>query len=175
MVWLWDNAVTIGTLVMAAAAVIALIYAHLQIAENKRAEHRANANELWRETLRLAFDNPKLSDPTLKLAQFDYEERTIDGSMELFQKYELYVDTILNASEEILDVSPTKEWDAAVRIQLKPHRDYLLSPYFQNSGYLEQHGPKFRAFLRDALSDHTPPPTSLARIDAPKRKVSKRA
>ena len=79
--------------------------------------------------------------PTLKLAEFDYEERTIDGSIELFQKYELYVDTILNASEEILDVSPTKEWDAAVRIQLKPHRDYLLSPYFQNSGYLEQYTP----------------------------------
>ena len=102
MVWLWDNAVTIGTLVMAAAAVIALIYAHLQIAENRSAERRANANELWRETLRLAFDNPKLSDPTLKLAQYDYAERTIDGSIELFQKYELYVDTILNASEEIL-------------------------------------------------------------------------
>ena len=53
----------------------------------------------------------------MKLAQFDYEERTIDGSIELFQKYELYVDTILNASEEILHVSPTKEWDVAVRIQ----------------------------------------------------------
>ena len=101
MTWLWDNAVTLSTLVMAIAAIAALIYAHLQIAENKRAERRANANELWRETLRLAFDNPKLSDPTLKLAQFDYDERTIDGSIELFQKYELYVDTILNASEEI--------------------------------------------------------------------------
>ena len=107
MIWFWDNAVTLANLVMAAAAIAALIYAHLQIAENKRAERRANANELWRETLRLAFDNPKLSDPTLKLAQFDYEERTIDGSIELFQKYELYVDTILNASEEILLVSPS--------------------------------------------------------------------
>ena len=120
-----------------------LIYAHLQIAENKRAERRANANELWRETLRLAFDNPKLSDPTLKLADFDYEERTIDGSIELFQKYELYVDTILNASEEILEVSPSEEWDAAVRIQLKPHRGYLQSPYCQSSGYLEQYGQTF--------------------------------
>ncbi len=158
MAWLWDNAVTLANVVMAVAAIAALIYAHLQIAENKRAERRANANELWRETLRLAFDNPKLSDPTLKLAQFDYEERTIDGSIELFQKYELYVDTILNASEEILEVSPTKEWDAAVRIQLKPHRDYLLSSYFQNSGYLEQYGPRFRAFLHEALNDprHTP-------------------
>lgn len=178
MLWLWDNAVTIANVVMAAAAIAALIYAHLQIGENKRAERRANANELWRETLRLAFDNPKLSDPTLKLAQFDYEERTIDGSIELFQKYELYVDTILNASEEILEVSPTREWDAAVRIQLKPHGDYLLSPYFQNSGYLEQYGPKFRVFMQHALSDprHTPPPPpNLARIDAPKKKVGKRA
>jgi hypothetical protein len=179
MAWLWDNAVTLANVVMAAGAVVALIYAHLQIAENKRAERRANANELWRETLRLAFDNPKLSDPTLKLADFDYEERTIDGSIELFQKYELYVDTILNASEEILEVSPTKEWDAAVRIQLKPHRGYLQSPYFQSSGYLEQYGQRFRAFLHDALSDprHTPapPPPSLAQIDAARRKVGKRA
>ncbi len=178
MVWLWDNAVTLANVVMAVAAAAALIYAHLQIAENKRAERRANANELWRETLRLAFDNPKLSDPTLKLAQFDYEERTIDGSIELFQKYELYVDTILNASEEILEVSPTKEWDAAVRIQLKPHRDYLLSPYFQSSGYLEQYGPRFRAFMQAALNDPrlTPPPPNLARLDAPrKKKASNRA
>jgi hypothetical protein len=179
MAWLWDNAVTLANVVMAAGAVIALIYAHLQIAENKRAERRANANELWRETLRLAFDNPKLSDPTLKLADFDYEERTIDGSIELFQKYELYVDTILNASEEILEVSPTKEWDAAVRIQLKPHRDYLQSPYYQSSGYLEQYRKRFRVFLHDALNDprHTPPPPppSLAQIDAPRRKVGKRA
>ena len=178
MAWLWDNAVTIGTLVMAAAAVIALIYAHLQIAENKRAERRANANELWRETLRLAFDNPKLSDPTLKLAQFDYDDRTIDDSVELFQKYELYVDTILNASEEILLVSPSKEWDVAVRIQLRPHRDYLLSPHFQNSGYLEQYTPRFRSFLKDVLNEprqtSTPRP-NLAPVDAPKPKVGKRA
>src|SRR6476619_2408932 len=142
MTWLWDNAVTLANLVMAAAAIAALIYAHLHIAE------------------------------------FDYEERTIDGSIELFQKYELYVDTILNASEEILEVSPTKEWDIAVRIQLKPHRDYLLSSYFQNSGYLEQYGPRFRAFLQKALSDprHTPPaPPNVARIGEPQRKASKRA
>jgi len=153
MAWLWENAATLATVVMAAAAVIALIYAHLQISEGQRAERRGNAYELWRETLRFAFDNPKLSDPTLKLAQFDYEDMTIDGSAEMFQKYELYVDTILNASEEILDVLPTKEWDTAVRIQIRQHRDYLLSPHFQNSGYLEQYTPKFQAFLTEVLSE----------------------
>jgi hypothetical protein len=153
MTWLWDNAVTIGTVVMAAAAVAALIYAHLQISENRRAERRGNANELWRETLRFAFENPKLSDPTLKLAEFDSEAMTIDGSPELFQKYELFVDTVLNASEEILEVQPSKEWDATVRIQLRQHRAYLLSSHFQQSGYLEQYTPKFRAFMQSALSD----------------------
>jgi hypothetical protein len=178
MAWLWDNAVTIGTVVMAAAAVAALIYAHLQISESRRAERRGNAYELWRETLRFAFDNPKLSDPTLKLAEFDYGEMTIDGSPEMFQKYELYVDTILNASEEILNVSPSKEWDVAVRIQLKPHRDYLLSPHFQKSGYLEQYTPKFRAFLMQVLTEPSPTqsaPSNVARIDAPKKKAGKRA
>lgn len=153
MVWLWDSAVTIGTVVMAAAAVVALIYAHQQISENRRAERRSNANELWREYLRLAFENPKLSDPTLHLADFNYEALTIDSSPEMFQKYELFVDTILNASEEILEVSPTREWDTAVRIQLKLHRSYLRSPHFLNSGYLEQYTPKFHAFMQDALSE----------------------
>src|SRR3989337_2468541 len=138
MIWLWENAVSLGTTIMAAAAIAALIYAHLQISENRRAEHRANANELWRETLRFAFDNPKLSDPTLNLAKFDYEAMTIDGSKELFQTYEVFVDTMLNASEEILDVVPSKEWVAAGRIPLRPHRGYLLSQHFLNSGYLEQ-------------------------------------
>ena len=157
MVWLWDNAVTIGTVVMAAAAIAALIYAHLQISENRRAERRGNANELWREYLRLAFENPKLSDPTLHLADFNYEALSVDGSPEMFQKYELFVDVILNASEEILEVSPTREWDAAVRLQLKLHRAYLLSPPFLKSGYLEQYTPKFRAFLQTVLSERPKP------------------
>ncbi len=148
---LWEEIGTLSNVVMALAAVGALVYAHLQIGEGRRAERRADANELWRETLRLGFENPKLSDPTLNLADFDYVALTIDGSKETFQKYELFVDTILNASEEILDVSPTREWRAAVRIQLKQHRAYLLSGHFESSGYLEQYTPKFRAFMEETL------------------------
>jgi hypothetical protein len=154
MGWMWDNAVTLATVIMAAAAIAALVYAHLSITENRAAERRANANELWREILRLAFENPKLSDPTLGLAKFDYQAKTVDGSPELFQKYEMFVDTILNASEEILDVSPTKEWKASVRIQLLPHRRYLQSPHFLHSGYMDQYTAKFRAFVDEALSNH---------------------
>lgn len=149
---LWEDLGTLSNVVMALAAVGALVYAHLQIGEGRRAERRADANELWRETLRLGFDNPKLADPTMNLADFDYVNLTVDGSKETFQKYELFVDTILNASEEILDVSPTKEWRAAVRIQLRQHRDYLLSDHFKSSGYLEQYTPKFRAFMDETLA-----------------------
>jgi hypothetical protein len=154
MRWMWDNAVTLATVLMAAAAVVALVYAHLSITENKAAEQRANANELWREILRLAFENPKLSDPTLGLAKFDYETKTIDGDPELFQKYEMFVDTVLNASEEILTVSPTKEWKASVRIQLLPHRAYLQSAHFLHSGYMDQYTAKFRGFVDEALRDY---------------------
>jgi hypothetical protein len=153
MTWLWENSVTLSTIAMGVAAIVALLYAHMQITDGRKAERRANANELWRETLRLAFDNPKLSDPSLNTTAFDYEKLTIDGDPELFQKYEMFVDTVLNASEEILEGLPTPEWDAAVRLQLKLHRDYLQSPHFQNSGYLAQYTPKFRAYMRDVLSD----------------------
>lgn len=148
--WLWENAATLATLVMAAAAVVALVYAHLQISENRRADREANANELWRGTLILGFENPKLSDPTLRLAEFDYDGRTIDGSRELFQQYEIYVDTLLNASDEILDISPTEAWKTTVRLQLRPHRDYLQSDHFRNSGYLDQYE-TLRPFLNDIL------------------------
>lgn len=153
MSWLWENSATLATIAMGASAIVALIYAHLQISDSRKAERRANANELWRETLRLAFDNPKLSDPSLNTTAFDYEKLTIDGDPELFQKYEMFVDTILNASEEILEGSPTPEWNAAVRMQLKLHREYLRSPHFQDSGYLAQYTPKFRAFMQKVLSD----------------------
>jgi hypothetical protein len=45
MHWIWDNAVTLATVLMAAAAVVALVYAHLSITESRAAEQRANANE----------------------------------------------------------------------------------------------------------------------------------
>ena len=40
---------------------------------------------------------------------------------------------------------------AAVRIQLRQHRAYLLSDHFKSSGYLEQYTPRFRAFMEETL------------------------
>jgi hypothetical protein len=57
---LWDNIEAIGALVMALAAVIALVYAHVQINEGRDAERRTDARDLWRESLRLAFEYPHL-------------------------------------------------------------------------------------------------------------------
>jgi hypothetical protein len=50
---LWQEIGTLSSVVMALAALAALVYAHLQIGEGRRAERRADANELWRETVRL--------------------------------------------------------------------------------------------------------------------------
>ena len=150
MTWPWDKTDTVANVIVAVAAIVALVYAHLQIVESRRAERESNANELWRQTLSLGVDNAKLSDPSLKLADFDYDNQTIDGSKELFQKYEIYVDTILHASDEILEISPTETWKTSLQIQLLPHRDYLLSPHYQKSGYLEQY-PTLRSFLNEIL------------------------
>src|SRR5262245_10703368 len=62
-------------------------------------------------------------------------------------------DTVLNASDEILEISPTEAWKTSLRIQLLPHRDYLLSPHFKQSGYLDQYGTKLHPFLREILNE----------------------
>jgi hypothetical protein len=153
MKWLWKNAEQLGALLMSIAAVAALLYAHVQITEGRESERRANVHELWREILRLGFENPVLSDPSLKLGVFDYGAKTVEGSREMFQKYELFVDTVLNAGDEILEVQSTPQWKTTVRIELNQHREYLLSPHFQNSGFIKQYTPQFRAFIQDALKE----------------------
>lgn len=98
---LWDNIEAIGAVVMALAAVVALVYAHVQITEGRDAERRSDARDLWRESVRVAFDYPHLADPSLKLADFDYDAKTINGSAELFQKYtpkfRAYIDEVERA------------------------------------------------------------------------------
>ena len=81
----------------------------MQISEARRADRQSEAHELWREVVRLGFDNPPLSDPTRKLADFDYNNLTVNGSKETFQKYELYVDMLLNASEGIMEALPNPQ------------------------------------------------------------------
>jgi len=176
MNWLWENAEKVGTLLTAASAVAALVYAHLAITESRRAERHANAHELWRDYLRLAFDHPKLADPTLHLADFDYHKLTVDGSSELFQKYEWFVGTLLDACVEILDFMPSKEWRATLRSQLKLHRDYLRSPHFLNSEFSVQYNPRFQKFIASAVADPSKASVSIVRrLKTTKRKAKEDA
>ena len=163
MAWLWDNAEKIGTLLTAGSAIAALVYAHLAITEARRAERHANAHELRRDYLRLAFDHPKLADPSLHLADFDYHKPTIDGSAELFQKYEWFMGTLLDACVEILDFMPTKEWRATLRSQLQLHRDYLRSPHFLNSEFSVQYNPRFQKFIASAVAEPSKASVSIVR------------
>ena len=112
MIWFWDNAVTLANLVMAAAAIAALIYAHLQIAENEqsRAPRQCQRIVARDAAARLRQSETFRSDAETR-ANSTTTSAPSTAASSSFQKYELYVDTILNASEEILEVSPTKEWD----------------------------------------------------------------
>ncbi len=176
MNWLWENAEKIGTVLTAASAVAALVYAHLAITESRRAERHANAHELWRDYLRLAFDHPKLADPTLHLSDFDYHKLTVDGSSELFQKYEWFVGTLLDACVEILDFMPSKEWRATLRSQLKLHRDYLRSPHFLNSEFSVQYNPRFQKFIASAVAEPSKASVSIVRrLKTTKRKAKEDA
>jgi hypothetical protein len=59
----------------------------------------------------------------------------------VFQKYEIYVDTVLNASDEILEISPTGGLEnLAAHSALAASRLFAIT-HFKQSGYLNQRKP----------------------------------
>jgi hypothetical protein len=49
-------------------------------------------------------------------------------------------------------MTPTDSWMTALRIQLRPHRDYFRSAHFRKSDYLDQYGSRLRSFLDEMVS-----------------------
>ena len=149
---LQDSLGTISNVLMAVAAVLGIRpLANFGSAPRRSPKRSPRAMARSR---RLGFDNPPLSDPTRKLADFDYNNLTVNGSKETFQKYELYVDMLLNASEGIMEALPNRSGEATIRIELNQHRDFLLSQHFiRTSGFTEEYTPEFQEFVREALDE----------------------
>ena len=78
MIWLWDNAMTLSTLVMAAAAIVALIYAHLQIAENphfQKSGYLDQYTQRFQTFLWGALSDPRQTPPPPNVARIDEPNR----------------------------------------------------------------------------------------------------
>jgi hypothetical protein len=150
--WDWNVLTAVSTTVLAATAIIATCFAGREIRDANRRAREANAHALWSDYLKIAFEHPAFADPTKGLAQFDYENQTINGSKELFQRYEWFTDFALDSSEEVWAINRDKErWDRSVRDQIRLHRDYLKSEHYRGEGYLLQHSRDFQKVMLDVL------------------------
>ena len=87
------------------------------------------------------------------------------------------MDTILNASEEILDVSPTKEWDVGRPHPVASRIATICCRLTSRVPVTSSNTAEFRSFLQDVLNEprHTSPPPTSPELTLQKRRQSKRA
>ena len=121
----------LSTVVTGVVAVLALFGAVWQVRVGRRSQREATASALYADYLSHAMQNPRLASACIEVPQKD-------NSTEEFESYEWFVSLMLNACEQILDLTKgDKEWEATISAQLTYHSDYLLSDRFDR-GYYSQ-------------------------------------
>jgi len=129
--WIFDNAEKLGglaTVVTMIAALGALVFASIQIRETRSSQRLATAKDIYRDYLKLAFENPKFSDP----AAGGWRN---EGGWMRDAKYRWFVAFMLNSYYEITLSNPgDKTWHEVIRVDLDLHKDYLNSDEFKEDG-----------------------------------------
>jgi len=126
-------------------AFAALVYAKGQIEAARELQRRTYARDIYRDYLKVAFENPILADPTDSLQEFNYKELKIGSSRELFAKYEWYLSFVLEACEQLRRLPADEGWEDTVRFQIGYHYEWLLTVRAAN--YLEQCPEEFREYV----------------------------
>lgn len=128
-------------------ALVALSIAYVQIVAARESQREATAKDVFRDSLRLAFEHPDYAIPKQGLKSDD--------------KYGWFVAVILNACDEIaVTVLPDQGWQHVVRGTLEYHKEYLASAEFLEDGgwqdYSKELKIEFDAMITDAKRDNLP-------------------
>ena len=129
MSWILECAAALGGLATVVIAVVAIVTAINAV----NSQREATAKEIYRDYLKLAFDNPELANP-----------RGFDNPSNLNQneRYRWFVAFMLNSCDEIArSKSKDKGWRKTIIEDLRFHKVYLKSPEFDEDGgwYLYSH------------------------------------
>ena len=128
-------------------AFVAGLLAFLQLRSNQRVAREASAYEIFRDYMKLAFDNPKYSKP-------DWAAIVIDP--ESVEKYSWYVGCLLWACDEVLQsTTMTPAWESTVRGHLRSHRLFLSSAQFRSEDF-KHHGAALQALIEEICAEPTP-------------------
>ena len=84
-------------------------------------QREANAKGLYRDYLKVAFENTELASPTADLSQNE--------------KYQWFVAFMLNSCDEIIAIAPnSKMWKKVILEDLRAHKVYIASTKFKENG-----------------------------------------
>jgi hypothetical protein len=127
MYWIFENAEKLGGLATVGAmiaALCALVFALIQILEARSSQREATAKDIYRDYLKLAFDNPEFANP----AEGGWKDK---GEWIKDEKYRWFVTFMLNSCDEISRSKPRdKTWRKVIQTEFDLHKDYLKSREF---------------------------------------------
>ena len=133
MSWIFENAEKLGgiaTVLTACVALFALIVVPLQIRAAKNSQREATAKDIYRDYLKLAFEHPKLANPTKFVGQDNGDWKHM-GEWIQDEQYRWFVAFMLNSCDEILSSRRRdKIWREVILMDFECHKDYLKSREF---------------------------------------------
>ncbi|EGR2301930.1 hypothetical protein [Vibrio parahaemolyticus] len=111
---LWTSWATIATPIV---AIVALIFAYLQLKSSRINSQRSSAYTAYDSYLGLCLEKPKLSYGFNSSSSFNQDE---------YDQYRWFVSKMLFTFEQILDVNKEdKDWNTTIIAQLKKHKLHL--------------------------------------------------
>ena len=119
----------LGTIVTGVAALIALMMVVWQVRWFRRVQERATAYEIYTQFLSMTLSQPEIA--TIELSDADARNLSVNGDAVKFPRYEVYVDLMIVAFEQLLKLTHNDQRTRAyVRSYLEHHKAYLCSKRF---------------------------------------------
>ena len=104
-----------GVIVAVLAAAVALVGVKFQIDASARQQREQSARDIYREFLNLSISKPEFASPNYCSIRGSPNEAA----------YEIYVEYLLYAAEQILQALP--DWQETMEQRLMPHRELLCT------------------------------------------------
>lgn len=125
----------LATWVVAVVPVVAVSVAVRALITGRHSQREATAKSIYRDYLKLAFENPNLAKPP--------PERKDELKQD--EKYRWFVAFMLNSCDEIaLSTRGNPAWRKVIFEDLKSHKEYLMSPQFREDGGWPLYSPELK-------------------------------
>jgi len=149
LTWIWENSdklSNLATAVTGIATVAAVFFAWWQISKSQKGAQRATAFQMYSDFLRYTLDHPEFLEPDI--SKKDIERCVWNGKVQKFAEYEVYIDLMIVAFEELMNIDGRgdEDFESYMRSYLDAHKSYFSSERFRQ--FQNQLKPSFRKFMQ---------------------------